>query len=155
MFDINILIATVAFPSHLQLDSLIWGEGSDGDLQYKLSVRCVAVVGVRGDGEHQENMAPKINHRDCMGLHRVLCICLLARASCGTPKNGCWCISDSSACSWDSLPPIGLCCQVSIGWLFTLTYCILFCPIFSWRPVLFWRRNEEGVDLREREDGGN
>lgn len=53
----------------------------------------------------------------CMCLHQVVCIygvSINAWWDCGIPDCGSGCIFDSFAYSWDSFPPVGLTCPVSI-----------------------------------------
>jgi hypothetical protein len=61
------------------------------------------------------------------GLHQVLCVCIIAFSLVfyGTPDCENDRVSDSCACSWDSLPPVGLPCLTSIGWV--LLYFLILC----------------------------
>jgi hypothetical protein len=69
------------------------------------------------------------------------------------PKLGSQQVSDSFACSWDSLPPVGLLCSANMR-VFTLSNCIMYCLVWllSLGELLFsegkWKRSGVGRDGR-------
>lgn len=59
----------------------------------------------------------------------VYMLWLLACCFSESPSSERQCISDSSACSWDSFPPFGLSCPASV-WVFWGRLIVFFCHVW-------------------------
>lgn len=106
-----------------------------------------------------------------MGLHaraisiRPTLVCSMSSACmlwplsycfCGTPNSGSVCISDSFACWWDSFPPVGMLCPVSVwgisSCLIVSSFLVYGCFLLEFF-IFFLTGNGGGVDRGKR--GGN